>query len=140
MTIIFQIIAVVAIIVAAFFMLRGGGARHQAVRRIFMLVFIVAAASSVFFPQAWTWLANLIGIGRGADLLLYLLVLTFLGFVATSYRRFRQLENNVTELGRRIALLTAEAPGEQDPNTANRNRDSAAKRTESSANRKTLGG
>lgn len=111
MTIIFQILAVVAIIVAAFFMLRGGGARHQAVRRILLLVFIVAAASSVFFPQAWTWMANLVGIGRGADLLLYLLVLTFLGFVATSYRRFRHLEKDVTELSRQIALLTVRAPG-----------------------------
>lgn len=108
MTIFFQILAVVLIALAAFFMLRGGGARHQAIRRILMLLFIVAAASSVFFPQVWTWAANLVGIGRGADLLLYLLVLTFLGFVATTYRRFRRLETDVTELARELALLRAE--------------------------------
>lgn len=112
MTIVFQIVAVVAIIIAAFFMLRGGGARHQAIRRVFMLLFIIAAASSVFFPQVWTWAARLVGIGRGADLLLYFLVLTFLGFVATSYRRFRNLESDVTELSRRIALMTAEKPSD----------------------------
>src|SRR5690554_4336766 len=104
MTIIFQILAVVAIVVAAAFMLRGGGARHQAIRRILMLVFIVAAASSVFFPQIWTFLANLVGVGRGADLLLYFMVLTFLGFVASTYRRFRHLEDDVTELARQLAL------------------------------------
>ena len=112
MTIFFQLAAVVLIALAAFLMLRGGGARHQAIRRILMLLFIVAAASSVFFPQVWTWAANLVGIGRGADLLLYLLVLTFLGFVATTYRRFRRIETDVTELARELALLRASSPDE----------------------------
>lgn len=114
MTIVFQILAVIVIAGAAFFMLRGGGARHQAIRRVLMLVFIVAAASSVFFPQVWTAAARLFGVGRGADLLLYILVLTFLGFVATTYRRFRSLEDNVTQLSRRVALLDAErqTPGD----------------------------
>ena len=110
MTIVFQIAAVVIIGVVAFLMFRGSGARHQAVRRIFLLVFILAAASSVFFPSVWTQAANLVGIGRGADLLLYLLVLTFLGFVATTYRRFRRLEAEMTELARHVALLRVEHP------------------------------
>lgn len=108
MLIVFQILAVVAIALAAFLMLRGGGARHQAIRRIFMLIFIVAAASSVFFPQIWTWMAGLFGVDRGADLLLYFLVLTFLGFVASTYRRFRTLEQEVTDLARKMALFEAE--------------------------------
>lgn len=110
MMIVFQILAAVAIVIAAFFMLRGGGARHQAIRRILTLLFIVAAASSVFFPQIWTALANLVGIGRGADLLLYLTVLFFLGFLATTYRRFRHLENDVTELARQLALAQVANP------------------------------
>ena len=115
-TIVFQVVAVLVILLAAFFMLRGGGARHQAIRRVLMLLFIIAAASSVFFPQVWTWAAHLVGIGRGADLLLYFLVLTFLGFVATTYRRFRHLESDVTELSRRMALVTAESPdGSEKP-------------------------
>jgi hypothetical protein len=114
MTIIFQILAVVTIVLAAAFMLRGGGARHQAVRRILMLVFIVAAASSVFFPQIWTYLAKLVGVGRGADLLLYFMVLTFLGFVASTYRRFRHLESDVTELARQLALTQSEDPSQSE--------------------------
>jgi len=115
MMIVFQILAAVVIAIAAFFMLRGGGARHQAIRRILMLLFIAAAASSVFFPQLWTSLANLVGIGRGADLLLYLTVLIFLGFVATTYRRFRHLENDVTDLARQIALVQAKAEENTPP-------------------------
>ena len=113
MLIVFQILAVLAIVAAALFMLRDGGARHQAVRRISMMVFIVAAASSVFLPQIWTKLANLFGVARGADLLLYLLVLTFLGFVASTYRRFRALEGHVTELARRMAIDHAERPDDR---------------------------
>jgi hypothetical protein len=105
MTLLFQILAAVAIVIAAFFMLRGGGARHQAVRRILLLLFILAAASSVFFPQIWTLAANLLGIGRGADLLLYITVLTFLGFMATTYRRFRRMESDMTKLAREMALM-----------------------------------
>lgn len=113
MTIVFQIIAGVAIAIAAFFMFRGGGARHQAIRRVFMLFFIIAAASSVFFPQAWTWVANLFGIGRGADLLLYLMVLVFVGFVATTYRRFRQIEAQQTQLARKLALMSGSSSARQ---------------------------
>lgn len=108
MTIVFQILAALVILFAGYFMLRGGGARHQAMQRIFLLFFMVAAASSVFFPQLWTSAAKLVGVGRGTDLLLYITVLVFLGFVATSYRRFRRMENDVTELARKVALISAD--------------------------------
>ncbi len=107
MTIVFQILAVLVIAIATLFMFRGGGARHQAIRRILLLLFVVAAGSSVFFPQAWTFVAGLLGVGRGADLLLYITVLAFLGFAATTYRRFRSVERDLTELARQLALATA---------------------------------
>lgn len=109
MTIVFQILAVLAIAVAAVLMFRGGGQRHQAARSIMLLLFIVAAGSSVFFPQAWTFVASLLGVGRGADLLLYLTVLAFLGFAVTTFRRFRAVERSLTELTRQLALATADA-------------------------------
>ena len=104
MTLVFQITIVVVIVLLALLVFRGQGDRHLAMRRIFLLLFIVAAASSVFFPQIWTFAANLLGIGRGTDLIVYLLVLFFLGFVATTYRRFRQMEINMTEIARKVAL------------------------------------
>jgi|SRR6185312_13125443 len=116
MTLVFQIIAVAVIATAAFFIFRGGGARHQALRRILMLAFVAAAASSVFFPQIWTWAANLVGVGRGTDLLLYLLVFIFTGFVATTYRRFRQIDKELTELSRQLALSNVIKPdGKEKP-------------------------
>jgi len=109
MTIVFQITVVSIVVVIAVVMMRNGGARHQAIRRIFMLLFVVAAASSVFFPQIWTAMARVVGIGRGADLLLYLTVVFFLGFVMTTYRRFRHMDTQITDLARQVALAQAHA-------------------------------
>jgi len=107
MTVILQISVVIVIGVAAFYLARSRGARHQAIRRLLLVVFVIAAASSVFVPEWWTKAASLVGIGRGTDLLLYLLVLVFLAFVATTYRRFRHLEDQHTELARALAILQA---------------------------------
>jgi small membrane protein len=112
MIIVFQILAVVLVAIAAFLIFRSGGARQQAVRRIFLLLFIAGVALSVFFPQVLTWVANLLGIGRGTDLIVYLVTIAFIGFVATTYRRFRHMEKDQTALARQLALLTAQAPDE----------------------------
>ncbi len=110
MTIILQIAVVIVVGAAAFVLARSRGARHQAIRRLLLMVFVIAAASSVFVPEWWTKAANLVGVGRGTDLLLYLLVLVFLAFVATTYRRFRHLEEQNTELARAVAILQATGP------------------------------
>jgi hypothetical protein len=110
MTLIFQILAIVAVVAIAVLVVRGGGARHQAIRRILLVLFVLGAAVAVLFPQVLTWIANLVGIGRGTDLLLYLLVIAFLAVVATTYRRFRQMEEQITTLARHVALLEAERP------------------------------
>lgn len=110
MLLVFQILAVAIAAIAAFFIFRAGGARQQAIRRIVMLLFIAGVALSVFFPQSLTWVANLFGIGRGTDLLVYVVTIALIGFAATTYRRFRQVEKDQTALARQVALLTAEAP------------------------------
>lgn len=107
MTVLFQIVAIIAIAAIAVLTIWGSGVRRQALRRLLLLLFILAAGSSVFFPQAWTVVAKFFGIGRGADLLLYITVITFLGFVASTYRRFQRMERDITELARQLALSTA---------------------------------
>jgi len=67
------------------------------------------AIVSILFPQWLSYIANLIGVGRGADLLLYALVLAFLISVATTYRRNVQVNRRITHLAREITLARAEA-------------------------------
>lgn len=110
-----KVILLVAIIAVTVMLTRSTtGARHQAVRRLFLVAFVVLAAMAVLFPGMLTRVAQAVGVGRGADLLLYGLTVTFLGYVAASYRRMRQLEQQNTVLARHLALRTA-VQGDVEP-------------------------
>jgi hypothetical protein len=116
--IIVQIVLVLAVIVVSLALMRGGSnARHLAIRRIMLVIFACVAALSIFFPELLTMLARSLGIGRGTDLVLYGLVVSFMVFMATTYQRFRHMETTLTQLSRRIAIdetprpWLKEAPG-----------------------------
>jgi hypothetical protein len=66
----------------------------------------LTAALFIAEPSVLTALAQLLGIGRGADLVLYFAVLAGLGAALYFYSRFRRLEVLVTGLIRREALKT----------------------------------
>lgn len=103
--IVIQVILLVGVgVVAALLTRTTANARHQAIRRILLVGFVAVAAVSVVFPDWLTWLARRVGVGRGADLLLYALVIAFLSFIATSYRRLGELERRITVLTRELAL------------------------------------
>lgn len=103
-----QILLIAAIVVLAVFMMRRTGAdSHLAIRRILMVVFVIIAVLSVIFPQWLSWLARLVGVGRGTDLVLYGLIIMFLAFVYSQYRRNLLLQRQVTLLSRKLALLDA---------------------------------
>ena len=87
-----------------------GGARHQAGRRLVTLAFVLFAIVAIAAPSLMAHLAHLVGVGRGADLLLYALVIAFLAQVLSSFRRNAGRERQITHLARRIALNTAPDP------------------------------
>lgn len=97
------------------FMRRTGADSHLAIRRLFYLLFVAAAIVAILFPQGLTWVANLVGVGRGADLLLYALVLMFLVFLYTQSRKNAAQQRRVTLLARKIALLEAEQERAVEP-------------------------
>ena len=78
-----------------------------AVKRIIALLFVVGAILAIVFPNALTWTAQLVGVGRGTDLLLYLFILAALLYVAASERTRARNEAKMTELARAVALLEA---------------------------------
>src|SRR6185312_12084743 len=105
MQIIVQIALVLAVVLVSLTLMRGGSnARHLAIRRIMLILFAAIAALSIFFPTLLTKVAQLFGIGRGTDLVLYGLVVSFLVYMATTYQRFRQMETTLTKLSRRVAI------------------------------------
>lgn len=105
MQIVVQIALVLAVIVVSLALMRGGSnARHLAIRRILLILFACIAALSIFFPGLLSHVARFFGIGRGTDLVLYGLIVSFLVFMATTYQRFRTMETTLTKLSRRIAI------------------------------------
>lgn len=103
-----QLLLVIAIATLGVIVMRRSGAdSHLALRRLGLMLFVVVAISAVLFPQWLTFVANLIGVGRGADLLLYALVIVFLVFVFSQFRRNVSLQRQLTVLARRTAILEA---------------------------------
>jgi small membrane protein len=106
-----RIVLILAVAIGGGALMRSSGdARHQAVRRLMLLGFIVLAIASVLYPKLLTQVAGWVGVGRGTDLVLYLLFVLVLGSMATTYRRFRDLEQQITLLTRRLALDEAVLP------------------------------
>ena len=105
-----QLLLIAGTLAIAWRLLVSYGQKAQAVRRVGLLLFAAFAVWSILDPGIWTRLAQLVGIGRGADLILYGLVVAFFGFVVTTFRRFRDLENRYTRLARRLALDEAGTP------------------------------
>lgn len=127
MLFIVQTVLVLAVAVGALALMRGGtNAHHLAIRRIMLMAFALVAVLSIFFPVVLTRIAQALGIGRGTDLVLYALIVSFMVFVASSAQRHRRMEDAVTKLARRLAL--DEAPrswemGQDDRHCEKRRRD-----------------
>lgn len=102
-----QLALILGVALAVLRLLRSHSVRGQAVRRLAAIVFVLMATLSILFPASWTALANLVGVGRGTDMVLYALVIAFLSYTVTSYGRTRELESMVTSLVRHEALRTA---------------------------------
>lgn len=82
--------------------------RNRLACRIFFLAQLVLGLMMALFPQYTQCVANTVGVQRGNDLLLYLVALfCYFAGVAT-LRRFRQLERQITQLTRELAIAQAQ--------------------------------
>jgi small membrane protein len=101
----FQIIALPGILLLLFYNLWGGRRGHRWLpSRLAAAGIWGLAGLAVAKPEWTTRVATAIGIGRGADLMLYLLSLAFLAACFYFYHRIVQLEASISTLVRHIAL------------------------------------
>jgi hypothetical protein len=104
-----KILLLTGLAVVGYFAVRGSRrALHRAVWRGGVLAALVAAVVSVVFPNALTWVAHKVGVGRGADLLLYLLTIAFMLVSVVLFRRLADLERKYVALARAAAILQAD--------------------------------
>ena len=80
---------------------------------LFWLVIWIGAAISIAFPEIPSIVARFLGIGRGADLVLYLSILFMLGAFFAVYLRFRRLDEQITRIVRHLAIRDADEPPRQ---------------------------
>lgn len=107
-----QILLVVAVAaLTLYFLSNRRKARAKAGVKIGFVVFLVIAIFAVLFPDATTWVAQLVGVQRGTDLMLYGLIVAFVFVTISSYLRFREQELRFARLARAVALSNAQAPG-----------------------------
>lgn len=112
-----QLLLVVAIIAVAIIAVRSlSGDKSLAVKRILAILGAMFAIVSILFPQFLSMIANFFGVGRGADLLLYMLVIAGLFFAVATVRAKARTDARVTDLARAVALMEArllDEPGSQ---------------------------
>lgn len=103
-----QLILVASFATLFLFTLRSRTANSvSATKKLAFLAFTVVVLVAVLFPGLVSDVANLVGVGRGADLVLYLLAVMFCAYVVNDYLRGQDSRNQVHKLARRIAVLEA---------------------------------
>lgn len=77
-----------------------------------LLVVLMLALYFVWRPDDLTSVANVLGIGRGADLVSYVSSLTLLLVILSTAGHARRVDRNLTLLCRHVAIMEAQAPAE----------------------------
>ena len=107
--IIAQILLILILIAAMVYLLMyRGTSKTKAYKKLGLVVFTVVAIFSVLVPEMLNWLAHGIGIGRGADLLLYGTVVAFIFMLMNNYLKEKHDERRFVKLARKVALLEYE--------------------------------
>lgn len=84
--------------------------RQQLLRRLAGLLVVGLGIVAVLWPAITTEVANAIGVGRGTDLVLYVLVMVFIYTALATSQRIHHLERQITLLVRELALHNAQQP------------------------------
>lgn len=103
-----QIIVILVALGLLLFVL-GGSQTHssRAWKKIAFFMLAITMIITVIFPDVTTQAAHVVGVGRGADLLLYILALAFIWYVLNSYIHQQRDKDTVFRLARKVALLDA---------------------------------
>jgi hypothetical protein len=120
--IVIQILLITGVVtISAWLLLRPKSHQVRASIKLLGLLFSVLAIVVIVSPNTSNRLAHVVGVGRGADLLLYALTLAFIFVVLYMYIRSKEEQDQRVILARKIALLEAkinqlsrESDGERD--------------------------
>lgn len=106
MTVIIQAI-VISVALLLLFVVLGGRQTHasRAWKKIALSLLAAAMVIAVLFPDTTNEVAHLVGVGRGADLLLYMLTIAFITYALNVYIHQQKEKDALYRLARKVALL-----------------------------------
>ncbi len=105
-----KFLLVPAVVLAVVLSLRSRASlRGQARRKLIAGLTVVAGVLAVIFPTLLQDLADLVGVTRGTDLLLYMFAIVIIYMVGSTSVRFREQETRLVRLSREVALAEAES-------------------------------
>lgn len=96
-----------AVALFAFFLVHRGGARTKAWMKLIFVAFLALGVVALMRPDEVSVVAQWLGVGRGTDLVLYLLVVIFAFTTVGTYLRFLELDARFARLTRSVALEEA---------------------------------
>ncbi len=67
-----------------------------------------AGGVAVVVPDTTNEVAHFVGVGRGADLVMYVSIVAILFVLVHYYSKFVEVQRNVTQLARELAILRTE--------------------------------
>ena len=79
------------------------------------VVIWITAGLAIYRPELLTQLAKMLGIQRGADLVLYMAVLFFVAIWIFLYSCYLRQQEQITLIVRRLAIQTAQEPDTATP-------------------------
>ncbi|MCL4390432.1 MAG: DUF2304 family protein [Patescibacteria group bacterium] len=101
----FQIITIFFLLFAlSRVFLRAKGGQIKTGESFFWGVVFTAAGLAIVFPRELTSLANSLGVGRGADLVVYISIIALFYLVFRIYVMMENIRHEITELVRKVAL------------------------------------
>ncbi|AWB83245.1 DUF2304 domain-containing protein [Corynebacterium liangguodongii] len=101
-----------ALAVAFYFFTNRKKANAKAWVKIGFAALMVAAIRAILRPDDVTVLANWLGVDRGTDLMLYVLIMAFFFTTISAWTRFREQELRYARLARAVALQNPVVPSD----------------------------
>jgi hypothetical protein len=83
--------------------------RAKLIYRLLALLLFLTASILVIFPGVTTVVAHALGVGRGADLVLYVSLVTGIDIALLLYLRVRDLEQKIAKLAREMAIRDSQS-------------------------------
>ncbi len=88
------------------------------------LIFWLTAEVAVWIPDLTTKVANILGIGRGADLVFYLIFILLFYLIFRIYVKIEKIERDITKVVREDALNNKTQNSEHSPERPGQNSES----------------